>query len=134
MPCPFFEPRRRIATASEIVLRFPLIFEFEGLCHAAPATPAPASTYHCNHGNPKAGCPVFPAASPVSAIRFHVARQTPQSLTIVVIEEQNHWPRSSTSIDFEIAAERLVPDIDDLSRRAQTIHFCRSYLEKHVCQ
>ena len=127
MPCPLFEPREKVIAASESVFRFPLIFEFTGVCHAGAA---PESFRYCNHGNAKANCSVFPPAEPVSAIRFDVRAQTPQALTVLVLEEQDHWPRAWNEIEFLIATERLSPDISDTCRRSQFIHFCRSYLEK----
>jgi hypothetical protein len=127
MPCPFFEPRAPLASPADIVIRYPLIFQFGGICHV---TGGEHSSRDCNHGNAKGHCFHFPLAMPVSAIRFDVTAHTELSLTVLMVEEENHWPRSWSKVNFDIAGERLEPEIADLCRRSQLLHFCRSYLEQ----
>jgi hypothetical protein len=137
MPCPLFEPREKIPAAPEFRARLPLIFEFKGICHAAAAEPlaeytegSAHSAACCNQGNAKGICSKFPSDLPVSAIRFDVTTRTPLALTVLVMEEENYWPRTWNKFDFVIAEQRLEPEIEDICRRAQVFHFCRSYLEK----
>jgi hypothetical protein len=86
--------------------------------------------HYCNRGNAKGNCPSFPKELTLSAVRFTVAGKTPLSLRVVVVEEEDHWPRAWTQFDFLIVEERLVPEIEDVCRRAQVFQFCRSYLER----
>ena len=135
MPCPLFEPCTRVVQPPETTARLPLIFEFEGICHAGDEAPnALHRLRYCNHGNARGHCASFPAAQAVSAIRFDVTATTPRMLSVLVIEEENYWPRSWSNFDFVIAEERLEPEIEDICRRAQVFQFCRSYLEKFKCQ
>lgn len=131
MPCPLFEPRERLILASDSAARFPLLAEFAGICHADGKE---HSTRFCNHGNAKGECSRFPDEMPVSAVRFDVTAKTSRALTILVIEEQNHWPHAWSRFQYLIAEERLEPEIEEICRRAQVFHFCRNYLGKFKCQ
>jgi hypothetical protein len=131
MPCPLFEPQVRITRLQpEIIIRFPLLYEFEGVCHATGHAPPPDhSLRHCNHGYAKGHCASFPDALAISAVRFSVARQTPSELTVLVLEEENHWPRHWAAVEFSIQDHRLCPEIEDTCRRAQIIQFCCAFLK-----
>jgi hypothetical protein len=131
MPCPLFEPLRKIHPTQEHLPRLPLIYEFEGICHAGEPLIHPLHRFHyCNRGNAKGNCPSFPNELALTAIRLNVTGKTPQTLTIVVVEEESHWPRAWASFSFLIAENRLEPEIEDSCRRAQVFQFCLSYLEK----
>jgi hypothetical protein len=111
--------------------RLPLLFEFEGVCHAGEMAILPHHRFHyCNRGNAKGNCASFPSASKVTAVRFTVTAVTSHSLTVLVLEEHDHWPGVHRHVDFLIDEQRLQPDIADICRRAQVLTFCRSYLEK----
>jgi hypothetical protein len=130
MPCPLFEPRRKLDSDHPLA-RLPLIYEFEGICQATgEAAPALYRFQYCNRGNARGECPHFPADQMVSAVRFNVTAKTSERLSVLVIEEENHWPRATRQIDFRIGEERLEPEIEDVCRRAQIFRFCQSYLEK----
>lgn len=131
MPCPLFEPRSRVANASEAFARLPLLYEFDGVCHGGDEVPTAEQRFHyCNRGNAKGHCRSFPSELATSAIRFNVTAKTAQKLTVLVVEEQNHWPRTWAQFNFWIGEERLEPEIEEVCRRAQVFQFCRSYLEK----
>jgi hypothetical protein len=131
MPCPLFEPQVRISQSQpEIIIRFPLLYEFEGVCHATGLAPPPDHVLrHCNHGYAKGNCVSFPDSLAISAVRFSVTSQTPSQLTVLVLEEENHWPRHWSSFEFLIQDHRLLPEIEDTCRRAQIIQFCRAFLK-----
>jgi hypothetical protein len=131
MPCPLFEPRTKAIPQQSPPPRLPLIYEFEGICHAGESAVSPEHRFHyCNQGNAKGACTFFPADLSLSALRYTVTRVTPAVLTVLVIEEEDHWPRSCNAVEFIIAEHRLHPEINDVPRRAQLFHFCLSYLEK----
>ncbi len=111
-------------------MRLPLIHEFEGICHAGGAEKDAEHRFkYCNHGYAKGHCGSFPENVALSAIRFTVMSRDASSLAVVVVEEQDHWPRSWRRVEFQIQDGRLVPEIDDTCRRAQVFQFCLSYLE-----
>lgn len=131
MPCPLFEPQKKTELAQSPLGRFPLLFEFEGACGST--TPKGGDQQHlqiCNLGYAKGRCSRFPDDFPVSAVRFHVTAKTAQVLSVLVLEEADHWPYFSYPIKFLIAEGRLDPEIEDRCRRAQIFQFCRSFLEK----
>jgi len=131
MPCPLFEPRTKAVPQQIPPPRLPLIYEFEGMCHAGETAVSPENRFnYCNRGNAKGACTLFPADLTLSALRYTVTRATPTALTVLVIEEEDHWPRSCNAIEFNIAESLLSPEIPDVCRRAQLFHFCLSYLEK----
>lgn len=131
MPCPLFEPRTKAIPQQYPPPRLPLIFEFEGICHAGETAVSPENRFnYCNRGNAKGACNFFPAGLPLSALRYNVTRVTPEVLTVLVIEEENHWPGSCNAVEFTIAELRFEPEVTDICRRAQLFHFCLSYLEK----
>lgn len=131
MPCPLFEPVRRVTPPSGVSLRLPLIFEFEGICHAANEAVDRAHRFrYCNHGNARGRCHSFPPEMLTSALRFNITDRTASSLKVEVVEEENYWPRAWSSFEFLIQDSSLVPEIEDKCRRAQVFHFCRSFLDK----
>ncbi len=131
MACPLFEPRTRVNQGPGNDPRLPLIYEFEGICHAGESVIDPLHRFkYCNRGNAKGHCRNLPSTLDVSAIRFSVTRSTPQTLTVLVIEEQDHWARSWTTVHFKISEQQLEPEMEDVCRRAQVFQFCVSYLEK----
>jgi|GEM_PF-1896182 len=136
MPCPLFEPQRRVSPASEGTARLPLIFEFEGLCHAGnQSIDALHSFRYCYHGNAEGHCDNLPG-SPLSgsalpsSLRFDVTARTESMLSVLVVQERNYWPLAWSRVEFLIEDGRIMPEIEDVCRRAQVFHFCRSYLEK----
>ncbi len=139
MPCPLFEPRQRISQSPETMIRLPLIFEFEGVCHAGDHAPTPEHRLrycnpaehrlrYCNQGYAKGHCASFPDAGPISAVRFDVKSRTPSLLTVLVLEEENYWPRAWSTVEFLIQDRTLRPEIEDTCRRAQILQFCQAYL------
>lgn len=129
MPCPLFEPRQRISQAREATIRLPLIYEFEGVCHAGNHAPTPEHRFrYCNHGYAKGNCANYPEAGLISAVRFDVTKRTSSLLTVLVLEEANHWPRSWSTFEFLIQDQRIQPEIADTCRRAQLFEFCQAYL------
>lgn len=112
------------------MVRLPLIHEFEGICHAGQIdTSAEQPFKFCNHGYAKGHCASFPESVSLSAVRFSVVSRTDSSFTVVVVEEEDHWPRSWSSFEFVIQDGRIVPAIEDNCRRAQVFQFCLSYLD-----
>lgn len=131
MPCPLFEPVARVIQERVPAPRLPLIHEFEGICHAGERKIDPDHRFHyCNRGNANGNCANFPATMALTAIRFSVTARTENSLTVLMVEEQNHWPDAWKTIDFLIYEKRVDPDISDVCRRAQMLRFCESYLEQ----
>lgn len=129
MPCPLFEPRQRVSPPREVTIRLPLLFEFEGVCHAGGNAPTPEQRFrYCNHGYAKGNCVRFPESVAISAIRFDVTGQTASLLTVLVLEEENHWPRAWSTFEFLIHERCLRPEIEDICRRAQVLQFCLAYL------
>ncbi len=110
--------------------RLPLIQEFEGICHGGEPVISPDHRFHlCNRGNANGTCASFPAGLGVTAIRFSVTACTATALTLLVVEEHNHWPGAWQTVQFCLEEKRLYPEVRDVCRRAQIRHFCESYLE-----
>jgi len=131
VPCPLFEPVARVIQVRVPAPRLPLIHEFEGICHAGEGHIDPEHRFHyCNRGNAKGNCPSFPESLALTAIRFSVTARTGNLLTILIVEEQNHWPAAWKTIDFMIDEKRIQPEVSDICRRAQILRFCDSYLEE----
>jgi len=128
--CPLFEPIARVLPQRFPASRLPLIHEFDGICHAGERGIDPEHRFHyCNRGNAQGNCESFPASMPLTAIRFSVTAQTARALTVLMVEEHNHWPGAWKTIDFMIHEKRVEPEISDVCRRAQILRFCDSYLE-----
>jgi len=137
MPCRYFEPLQIAPVPFHPNARLPLIDEYEGLCHAeTEAIPVPAEIRFagCNHGNRDTSCGRFPVASERAVLRLTVAKQDPDSLEIVAIEEANHSPLRWQTIRFLLRSEELVPDLTEVCQRAQLLAFCRSYLQKAAAE
>ncbi len=131
MPCPLFEPLRKVTEPRTPSPRLPLLYEFEGICHAGETDVSPDHRFHyCNRGNAQGNCASFPEDYAISAIRFSVTSRTPQILTVLMLEEHNHWPGARKTIEFLIEQRQLQPQISDICRHAQILNFCVSYLEK----
>jgi len=131
VPCPLFEPIAKVISGRVPAPRLPLINEFEGICHAGEGKIDPEHRFHyCNRGNAKGNCASFPASMALTAIRFSVTARTASALTVVMVEEHNHWPSAWRTIDFMISEKRVTPEISDVCRRAQILRFCDSYLDK----
>jgi hypothetical protein len=131
MPCPLFEPIRRVDHEDSWNARLPLLFEFEGICHGGEEAIDEERRFRfCNRGYARSYCKSFPTHVENSAIRFSVVEATAATVTVLVIEEEDHWPKRWTKTEFVIAEARLEPEIEDGCRRAQTIQFCLSYLDK----
>ncbi len=132
MPCPLFEPTKKADQAQGHAPRLPLLYEFEGICHAGETSIDPQHRFQfCNRGYAKVSCKVFPMDMAIAAIRFTLMRATPTALSVLAVEEEDHWPISWRRIDFIIGENRLEPEISDICRRAQIFQFCLSYLEKN---
>jgi len=130
MPCPLFEPRAKVELPRVPAPRLPLLHEFAGVCHAGESNIDPQHRFqYCNQGNAKGRCPSFPATVALSCVRFAVIRLTEQTLTVLVVEEENYCPKAWSTIDFLIHDQRLEPEISNVCRRAQVFHFCLGYLE-----
>jgi hypothetical protein len=130
VPCPLFEPLAKVVPARDPEPRLPLIHEYDGICHAGEERIDPEHRFHCcNRGNAKGTCASFPANLALTAIRFSVTARTASALTVLMVEEHNHWPGAWKTIDFMISEKRVTPEVSDVCRRAQILRFCDSYLE-----
>ncbi|MGH9655145.1 MAG: hypothetical protein ACRD6B_16965 [Bryobacteraceae bacterium] len=129
MPCPYFEPLKPVPNAE---VRLPLLSEFDGRCHAgADAAAVPeALRFRCNLGYSRGLCHRFPDGERRSCLRYHVSGRTASTLHVLCIEEQNYAPSRWYQVEYPIAADRLEPEIEDVSVRAQVLTFCRTYLER----
>lgn len=133
MPCRYFEPLQIVPTPFHPNARLPLIDEYDGLCHADAqpvSIPAGSRFAGCNHGNRDNPCERFPVASERVVLRLTVAKQEPDALEILAIEEENHTPLRSRRVRFLLGSEELMPDFAEACQRAQLVAFCRSYLKR----
>jgi len=135
MPCRYFEPLQIVPTPFHPKARLPLIDEYEGRCHADTQpvhAPAESRFSECNHGNRDNLCGRFPVDGERVVLRFTVAKQEPESLEILAIEEANHTPLRSRTVRFLLRSEELMPDFAEACLRAQFVAFCRSYLKRYA--
>jgi hypothetical protein len=129
VPCPLFEPRGRVSEPRTPSPRLPLIYEFDGICHAGqPMATADQRFQYCNRGNAKGNCANFPNSLAITAIRFTVTARSANRMTVMMVEEHNHWPGAWRTIDFMLEEKRLDPEISDVCQRAQILCFCNAYL------
>ena len=137
MPCRYFEPLQIVPTPFHPKARLPLIDEYDGLCHAGTDpvyVPAESRFPGCNHGNRDNPCGRFPADRERVVLRLTVAKQEPDSLEVLAIEEANHTPLRSQTVRFLLRSEELMPDLAEACQRAQLVAFCRSYLKRSAGQ
>jgi hypothetical protein len=130
MPCPFFEPTQPVPSPAHPGARLPLIREYDGYCHACgdvKTAPEELRFECCNHGYSRSKCPCFPAAEPVSCIRYTIRGEDGAALRILCIEEQDHTPLRWVEVRFELASSTVSGDVPAILR-AQAEAFGRSYL------
>jgi hypothetical protein len=84
----------------------------------------------CNLGYGRGRCDRFPEQSPSDAIRFHIARDEGELLSIQYVREKDCWPQSHGV--FECSSSNATLEnapADDLLRQ-QASAFVQSYLRR----
>lgn len=133
MPCPYFEPLWPAGSPAYADARLPLIQEYDGSCHATdPISAAPSDLRFrcCNHGYSRGECSRFPQAEPLSALRYHVVRRTPDAVELLCIEEIDHRPGRHFRFVYDVRAALLQPTAVNQRLQAQALAFCRSYIQR----
>ncbi|HLH03098.1 MAG TPA: hypothetical protein VKX25_10030 [Bryobacteraceae bacterium] len=133
MACPFFEPREVVSRPEYPGARLPLLEEYDGLCHAtSEPLPAPAELRFrcCNHGYSSGCCPHLPVAQSGSAVRFDVLSRTPETITLLYVQEHDHTPLRWRNFCYSIAAQRFDSEFADECAEAQARAFCASFLRR----
>jgi hypothetical protein len=96
MACPYFYPVARFETSPwSVPPRLPLGDAFSGECRAPGHSSEPDEACVreiCNVGYGRGRCEQFPASSAADAIRFHVAEDAGESVTIQYVFEKDCWP------------------------------------------
>lgn len=130
MPCPYFEPLRPVETPQHTNARLPLLQEFDGLCRARltpEVVPGAMRFRFCNQGNSQRECQNYPINRPSASIRFDVLRHSGASIEILMLEEREYAPFAWQRITYQFEGDKLEPETDDPSRRAQILAFCRTF-------
>jgi hypothetical protein len=128
MACPYFYPVARFETSPwSVPPRLPLGDAFLGVCRAPGSTVQPPFQPNetrirevCNLGYGRHGCEQFPEASTSDSIRFHVAKDEGELISIQYVFEKDCWPGEHGD------AATLT---DETSRR-QAQAFLESYLRR----
>ncbi len=96
MACPYFYPVARFESSPwSVPPRLPLGDAFSGECRAPGNSAQPDETRIrgiCNLGYGRERCEQFPTESPADAIRFHVATDSGELITIQYVFEKDCWP------------------------------------------
>jgi len=84
----------------------------------------------CNLGYGRGRCERFPEESPSDAIRFHIARDAGELLSIQYVFERDCWPHSHGSFDCSSTQGALENAPADEILRQQAAAFVRSYVRR----
>ena len=130
MACPYFVPREIMNDGSWLhPSRLPLGAGWSGHCCASGEETTPTDTAlrdFCNLGNATA-CPHLPRERDWDAVRFSVARTSPEQITFWYVCELAHAPVEHGKLTFDRVEERwLSPHADS---RVQRLAAC--YLETY---
>jgi hypothetical protein len=110
LACPFFVPREMVNDGSwPHPGRLPLGAGWTGACCAgghetATQVDAARTRDFCNLGY-ASGCPHLPATRDWDAVRFCVAGNSPDQITICYVCELGHSPVEHGNITYDVAAE-----------------------------
>jgi len=111
LACPYFVPREIVNDGSWLhPLRLPLAAGWSGGCCASGQEVTPPDSMVrelCNLGN-AAGCPHLPRDRDWDAVRFSVARTSPDQITLCYVCELAHAPVEHGKLTFDRIEERWV--------------------------
>jgi hypothetical protein len=130
LACPYFVPREVLNDGSWLhPARLPLGAGWTGQCCASAQTTTPddsALREFCNLGNATA-CPNLPLDREWDAVRFSVARTSPEQITLWYVCELAHAPIEHGKLMFDRVGERWLNTHVDA--RVQRLAAC--YLEAY---
>jgi hypothetical protein len=130
LACPYFVPREIVNDGSWLhPSRLPLGAGWSGRCCASGQETTPSDSVLrelCNLGNATA-CPHLPRERAWDAIRFSVARTSPEQITLWYVYELAHAPVEHGKLSFDcVAGLWLSPHAD-----ARVLRLAACYLETY---
>ena len=139
MACPFFSP---IDRACDVHLphpsRLPLGAVWRGLCEAPGhehSTPSEQELEWCNLGYATL-CPHLPKKRTSDAVRFGVARDSKERISIQFIFESHHEPAGHGRLEYDPLVKRWISPHPEPRIQRLAESFLESYLERtrSVCR
>jgi hypothetical protein len=133
LACPFFIPTHR---ADDLALphpaRLPLGAAWRGTC-AAPgqeeATPTDRELESCNLGYAK-DCPRLPKNRTCDAVRFAVARESAECISLHFVLESDHLPAGSGLLEYDRVLKTWIASHPEPRTQKLAESFLQSYLER----
>ena len=133
MACPFFVPTHR---ADDLALphpaRLPLGAAWRGTC-ASPgheqATPTDRRLESCNMGYAKS-CPRLPKDRACDAVRFAVANDSGESISLHFVFELDHLPAGYGLLKYDRLLKTWIPPHPEPRIQRLAESFLQSYLER----
>ena len=113
MACPFFLADEPLSSSRE-ARPVPLGDFYQGQCSADPTAYRPNETElraWCNFGYARGACPRFPAAASADAVRFAVAADRDEEITVHFCLERDHRPGRHGSLVY-LRGSGVVPPGD----------------------
>jgi hypothetical protein len=133
LACPFFIPTHR---ADDLALphpaRLPLGAAWRGSCAVAgheQATPTDRELESCNLGYAKS-CPRLPKERACDAVRFAVARESGESVSLHFVFEINHLPAGNGILEYDRLRMNWTAPHPEPRTQKQAESFLQSYLER----
>lgn len=133
MACPYFFPTEKSwSIAWPFPRRLPLGAGFCGTCRAGsePQTPSDDQLRDfCNLGY-AAKCSRLPAERPADCVRFAVARQQGDRITLSYVYEREHTPVEHGELEYDGATQSWLARLQDACGQRQAECYLVMYLER----
>ena len=135
MACPFFIPTER---ADDLALphpaRLPLGAAWRGTCSAAGHESAILNNRElesCNLGYAKS-CPRLPKERTCDAVRFAVARECGESISLHFVLESEHLPAGNGLLEYDRLRKAWIAKHPEARTQKLAESFLQSYLERRI--
>jgi hypothetical protein len=133
LACPFFIPTER---ADDLALphpaRLPLGAAWRGTCAAAgreDATPTDQQLESCNMGYAKS-CPRLPKERTCDAVRFAVAKESGENISLHFVFELDHLPAGHGLLEYDRNLKSWITPHPEPRTQKLAESFLESYLER----
>jgi hypothetical protein len=133
LACPFFAPTHR---ADDLALphpaRLPLGAAWRGTCSAAgheETTITDRELESCNMGYAKS-CPRLPKERTCDAVRFAVAKESSETISLHFVLESDHLPAGHGLLEYDRLLKAWIAPHPEPRTQKLAESFMRSYLER----
>jgi hypothetical protein len=133
LACPFFAPTHRADDlAFPHPVRLPLGAGWRGTCCVAGHEQAALSNVElesCNLGYAKS-CPRLPKGRACDAVRFVIANDSGEAITLRFVYESNYLPAGSGTLEYDVVLRTWITSHSELRTQKLAEAFLQSYLER----